>query len=53
MKTANEDIARVANQIYQRIGIWLGIKKSERLLHPPFSCCIRDYINEPLTIASF
>lgn len=52
MRTASGDIARVTNPqecIYQRIGIWLGTKKGERPLHPRFGCCIRDYINEPLT----
>lgn len=51
-RTANGDIARVTNPlecIYQRIGVWLGTKKGERPLHPRFGCCIRDYINEPLT----
>jgi phage baseplate assembly protein W len=27
----------------------LGTKKGERPPHPRFGCCIRDYINEPLT----
>ena len=51
-RTANGDIARVTNPlecIFQRIGVWLGTKKGERPLHPRFGCCIRDYVNEPLT----
>jgi phage baseplate assembly protein W len=53
-RTANGDIARVTNEldcIYQRIGIWLGCKKGERPIHPNFGCCIRDYINEPMTLS--
>ena len=53
-RTANGDIARVTNPlecIYQRIGVWLGTKKGERPLHPRFGCCIRDYMNEPLTMS--
>ena len=54
VRTANGDIARVTNPlecIYQRIGVWLGTKKGERPLHPRFGCCIRDYMNEPLTMS--
>ncbi len=55
MRTANGDIARVTvplECIYQRIGVWLGTKKGERPLHPKFGCCIKDYINEPLTMST-
>ncbi len=53
-RTTSGDIARVTDplySIYQRIGIWLACKKGERPLHPHFGCCIRDYMNEPLTIS--
>lgn len=55
VRTPHGDIARVTDIvdcIYQRIGIWLATKKGERPLHPNFGCCIRDYINEPLTVAT-
>ncbi len=54
MRTAYGDIARVTDPqecIYQRIQVWLACKKGERPLHPNFGCCIRDYMNEPLTIS--
>jgi phage baseplate assembly protein W len=35
----------------QRIAIWLAVKKGERPLHPNFGCCIRSYINKPLTMS--
>jgi phage baseplate assembly protein W len=37
--------------IYQRIGIWLATAKGERPLHPNFGCCLRDVMNETLTIS--
>ena len=51
-RTASGDIARVTTEldcIYQRLGIWLAVKKGERPLHPNFGCCIWQYINEPMT----
>ena len=54
MRTANGGTARVTvplECIYQRIGVWLGTKKGERPLHPRFGCCIRDFMNEPLTMS--
>lgn len=53
-RTANGDIARVTDPrkcIEQRIAVWLACKKGERPLHPYFGCCIRSYINKPLTMA--
>jgi phage baseplate assembly protein W len=54
MRTANGDIARVTKEhecILQRIKVWLAVKKGERPLHPNFGCCIRSYINKPLTVS--
>ena len=54
MRTAGGDIARVTKEqecIMQRIAIWLAVKKGERPLHPNFGCCIRSYINKPLTMS--
>ncbi len=54
LRTANGDIARVTKPlecIFQRIGVWLACKKGERPLYPNFGCCIRDYMNEPLTMS--
>ena len=60
-RTSSGDIARVTpitdkegntdytDCIMQRLGIWLAVKKGERPLFPNFGCCIRDYINEPMT----
>jgi phage baseplate assembly protein W len=31
--------------------IWLAVKKGERPLHPEFGCCIRSFINQPMTIS--
>jgi len=53
-RTLNGDIARVTDPlecIYQRIAVWLATKKGERPIHPNFGCCIRDYMNEPLTMS--
>lgn len=53
-RTAYGDIGRVTDPvscIYQRIGIWLATKKGERPINPTFGCCIRDYINEPMTMS--
>lgn len=50
--SSNGDIARVTiplECIYQRIAIWKGTKKGERPMNGNLGCCIRDYINEPLT----
>ena len=54
MRTANGGIARVTEEhecILQRIKVWLAVKKGERPLFPNFGCCIRSYINKPLTMA--
>lgn len=51
-RTSYGDIARVTDPlrcIYQRIGIWKGTKKGERQFSGRIGCCIRDYVNEPLT----
>lgn len=53
-RTAAGDIARVTKEqdaIKQRIMIWLAVKKGERPLHPYFGCCIRSYMNKPLTMS--
>lgn len=53
-RTASGDIARVTEErecIEQRIMIWVACKKGERPLHPQFGCCIRSYINMPLTMS--
>ena len=53
-RTPYGDMARVTKPIdciYQRIGIWLATAKGERPLHPNFGCCIRDVMNETLTIS--
>lgn len=53
-RTTTGDIARVTKEIdcmKQRIAIWLACKKGERPLHPEFGCCIRSYMNMPLTIS--
>jgi len=53
-RTASGDIARVTKEqecIEQRIMIWLACKKGERPLHPDFGCCIRSYMNMPLTMS--
>lgn len=50
--SSNGDIDRVTEIIdcmNQRVAIWKATKKGERPLHPNFGCCIRDYLNEPLT----
>jgi phage baseplate assembly protein W len=55
VRTPAGDIARVTNErecILQRIGIWLATKKGERPLHPAFGCCIKEYINKPMTLAT-
>lgn len=55
VRTPNGDFARVTaiqECIMQRIGIWLAVKKGERPLFPNFGCCIRGYINKPLTVAT-
>jgi len=54
VRTANGDIARVTQEhecVLQRIMIWLAVKKGERPLHPEFGCCIRSFINQPMTIS--
>ncbi|MGB5101631.1 MAG: hypothetical protein WBN94_13675 [Methanothrix sp.] len=38
-------------QMAVTIGIWLACKKGERPLHPTFGCCIRAYMNKPLTMS--
>jgi len=53
-RTATGDIARVTKEhecVLQRIAIWLAVKKGERPLHPNFGCCIRSYINRPMTVS--
>jgi len=53
-RTATGDIARVTKEqecVLQRIMIWLAVKKGERPLHPNFGCCIRSYINRPMTVS--
>ena len=35
----------------QRIQVWLSVKKGERPLFPNFGCCIRSYMNMPLTVS--
>jgi len=53
-RTPNGDIARVTKEqecIMQRVGVWLAVKKGERPLHPDFGCCIRSYMNKPLTMS--
>lgn len=55
VRTPNGDFARVTQPlecIQQRIGMWLAVKKGERPLFPNFGCCIRSYINKPLTRAT-
>lgn len=50
--SSNGDTARVTDPlecIHQRIGIWKATKKGERPMNGRLGCCIRDYINEPLT----
>lgn len=50
--SSNGDIARVTDPlecIHQRIFLWKAIKKGEMPLSPNVGCCVRDYINEPLT----
>lgn len=54
LKTPWGDIARVTDErecIMQRIEVWLAVKKGERPLFPNFGCCIRSYINQPMTRA--
>lgn len=54
VRTPNGDIARVTKErecILQRIMVWLSVKKGERPLFPNFGCCIRSYINKPLSVA--
>lgn len=54
VRTANGDIARVTKEhecILQRIMIWLAVKKGERPIFPNFGCCIRSYINRPLSVS--
>jgi phage baseplate assembly protein W len=53
-RTSNGDIARVTDPqkcIMQRIEVWLAVKKGERPLFPDFGCCIRSYMNKPLTMS--
>jgi phage baseplate assembly protein W len=53
-RTASGDTARVTKEqecIMQRIGIWLAVKKGERPIFPNFGCCIRSYMNMPLTVS--
>ncbi len=53
-RTASGDVARVTKEqecIMQRIGIWLACKKGERPIHSEFGCCIRSYMNKPLTMS--
>ena len=54
VRTSTGDIARVTKEqecVLQRIMIWLAVKKGERPLHPNFGCCIRSYINQPMTVS--
>ncbi len=53
--SSNGDIARVTDElecIYQRIGVWLAVKKGERPLFPNFGCCIWSFVNRPLTMSN-
>lgn len=53
-RTSSGDIARITEEqacITQRIEVWLAVKKGERPLFPNFGCCIRSYINKPLTMS--
>lgn len=53
-RTPNGGVARVTAErdcILQRIEVWLAVKKGERPLFPNFGCCIRSYMNQPLTMA--
>ncbi len=50
--SSNGDVARVTDElkcIQQRIAMWKATRKGQRPLSSWFGCCIRDYINEPLT----
>lgn len=51
-RTPSGDIAHVTDPemcIFQRIAVWKATKKGERQFNGNIGCCIRDYINEPLT----
>jgi len=54
VRTSSGDVARVTKEqecIMQRIQVWLSVKKGERPLFPNFGCCIRSYMNKPLTMS--
>jgi hypothetical protein len=52
VRTPNGDVAKVLHTeecLLQRLGIWLALSKGERPLFPYTGCCIREYVNKPLT----
>jgi len=52
VRMPNGDVAKVTDKeecILQRLGIWLALSKGERPLFPHTGCCIREYINKPMT----
>jgi len=54
VRTSSGDVARVTKEqdcIMQRIQVWLSVKKGERPLFPNFGCCIRSYMNMPMTMS--